>query len=492
MNINGNIYSVLRWLSIVNLLLFLVAVSSIIAASILDVDDQVGKVGVDSTEQDVESVPPYILREISWKTGLYIPPDIECRMEIFSPDNSNRFISPDESTQIIIPKDMDVFEEEQETVNLGLGLDLLFDSLLKPVKRPSRPFPAIMKRFLFENSAFYSTSRSVEMEFMFMKQLEGHFLFPTPYYLLSVPPRKPSPGKKDPFAKGYLGIVMERMRGDTLSNLHMPEYDEVPRESDPIPVDEDRLRWYAFQLVSGIAFMHELRISHGDIKPQNLMFDEVEQILRIIDFGLSSDLSKGVRYDKASGSMSYYAPEVFIFEKLRRIYKGNRFSPRFSMMLDVFTIGSTLCKVFLGRDPNAPIRSSDGALASYAALLDTLGREGPTSALSHEAVSFLKSCMHFDRRIILGDSEIRSLLGVKKETGLTPDIFEPIYKDRPTAVELLQHPWFRPLILKYTAHVKFQGSDSTVEQDDKGCKEYCEPLDATDQKRAAIFAKLFF
>lgn len=47
------------------------------------------------------------------------------------------------------------------------------------------------------------------------------------------------------------------------------------------------IRYYAHELLKGIAFAHKRGVVHKDMKPSNVMIDHSQRILQIIDWGLS-------------------------------------------------------------------------------------------------------------------------------------------------------------------------------------------------------------
>ena len=49
---------------------------------------------------------------------------------------------------------------------------------------------------------------------------------------------------------------------------------------------EERIKFYAMQLIIGLGILHKNNIMHRDIKPDNLMLDEFGY-LKVIDFGLA-------------------------------------------------------------------------------------------------------------------------------------------------------------------------------------------------------------
>mmetsp|Transcript_26497 Transcript_26497/g.25629 ORF Transcript_26497/g.25629 Transcript_26497/m.25629 type:complete len:146 (+) Transcript_26497:368-805(+) len=67
------------------------------------------------------------------------------------------------------------------------------------------------------------------------------------------------------------------------------------------------------QCFSALNYMHSNKISHRDIKPQNLMLKSSDAVdnVKLIDFGLSQDLSAEEVIMAPAGTPYYMAPEQF-------------------------------------------------------------------------------------------------------------------------------------------------------------------------------------
>ena len=63
------------------------------------------------------------------------------------------------------------------------------------------------------------------------------------------------------------------------------------------------------EIISGIEYIHKLDIVHRDLKPENLLLD-LNNTIKIIDFGLSNTYKEGEGLKTACGSPCYAAPEV--------------------------------------------------------------------------------------------------------------------------------------------------------------------------------------
>ncbi|KAA6370833.1 MAG: putative serine/threonine-protein kinase Nek6 [Streblomastix strix] len=74
--------------------------------------------------------------------------------------------------------------------------------------------------------------------------------------------------------------------------------------------------WEIFaQIVLALSFMHSRKVIHRDIKPENI-FIMKDGSARLGDFGLSKIINENDYYAKAAGTKFYFAPEVFMQQKM--------------------------------------------------------------------------------------------------------------------------------------------------------------------------------
>ena len=92
------------------------------------------------------------------------------------------------------------------------------------------------------------------------------------------------------------------------------------------------------QLIYGLEYIHKNKISHRDLKPENLLIKD-DNILAIIDFGLSSEYKNNELLSTPCGSPSYAAPEMIL---------GKRYN---GMNIDIWSSGITLYAMVCGRLP---------------------------------------------------------------------------------------------------------------------------------------------
>jgi len=103
---------------------------------------------------------------------------------------------------------------------------------------------------------------------------------------------------------------------------------------------------YLYQLLQGIAYCHQHRVLHRDLKPQNLLINH-EGELKLADFGLARAFGIPVRnYTHEVVTLWYRAPDVLM---------GSR---KYSTQVDIWSVGCIFAEMVNGR-PLFP-GSSDG------------------------------------------------------------------------------------------------------------------------------------
>lgn len=100
------------------------------------------------------------------------------------------------------------------------------------------------------------------------------------------------------FVKGKFYLILEYC---TKGSLH----DHVKSRG----MDEYHFIETAKQIVEALAFCHKNNVAHRDIKPGNVLLDELNRV-KLADFGISIRLQHNVKHSSYSGSLLYEAPEV--------------------------------------------------------------------------------------------------------------------------------------------------------------------------------------
>ena len=154
------------------------------------------------------------------------------------------------------------------------------------------------------------------------------------------------------------------------------------------------------QVMSAIEYCHNNGICHRDLKPENLLYlkqgAEKDNTIKVIDFGLSQIISPEKKLKTKVGTAYYVAPEIL---------QGN-----YTEKCDIWSAGVILY-IFLSGDPpfNGP---SDAVIYGKIAEMKFNFPEKKWKNISNEAKDLI---MHM----------------------IAPE------KERYTAKEVLQHPWFK-------------------------------------------------
>ena len=95
---------------------------------------------------------------------------------------------------------------------------------------------------------------------------------------------------------------MEFISGGELST-YLSEVKSIPEES---------VRSIARQILHALYYLHQRRITHRDIKPDNILIESFEPLrVKLSDFGLSKMVMDQTFLKTFCGTLLYCAPEVY-------------------------------------------------------------------------------------------------------------------------------------------------------------------------------------
>ena len=125
-------------------------------------------------------------------------------------------------------------------------------------------------------------------------------------------------------------LCMEYINGKSL-------YDYI-KEQEEKRLKEQEAKRIFIQILGGISYCHSKCVSHRDIKLENILLDENNNV-KIIDFGFSTIMSKDSKNKLYCGTLSYMAPEIFSGKE----YKGQA--------ADIWALGILLYAMLCGKFP---------------------------------------------------------------------------------------------------------------------------------------------
>lgn len=183
------------------------------------------------------------------------------------------------------------------------------------------------------------------------------------------------------------------------------------------------VKLFAFQMFCGLNYIHSLDITHRDIKPQNILVDVENGILKICDFGSAKIISENEQSVSYIASRYYRAPELV----LDCVHYGPS--------IDIWASGCVIAEVI---QAGMPMFTSETSFGQIDAIISILG---------YPEQEDLNSFPH--SRSPPSGISVNCTLKEALPTHTPDDILDLLSKifvynpsKRPTAYECMQHPCF--------------------------------------------------
>ena len=203
----------------------------------------------------------------------------------------------------------------------------------------------------------------------------------------------------------YLFIVMELMNGGEL-------FDYLQGKQ----ICEEEAKEFIYQILTALDFIHQGNIVHRDLKPENILINKTkgELVLKLADFGYAEMDDQGLT--NPLYTLYYVAPEVLQNDTRFKEKSLEASSPvAYDKKCDIWSLGVIAYIMLMGYPPFSP--------------------EGPNIEMTpsmYESIlsgEFYYGEMDWQKYSDDAHDFVFSLLQVNPE-------------DRPTALQLLKHPWF--------------------------------------------------
>lgn len=186
------------------------------------------------------------------------------------------------------------------------------------------------------------------------------------------------------------------------------------------------IKSFMWQLLRGIAFCHDNRVLHRDLKPQNLLINNSGS-LKLADFGLARAFGIPVNtFSNEVVTLWYRAPDVLL---------GSR---TYNTSIDIWSAGCIMAEMFTGR-PLFPGTTNEDQLLKIFRLM------GTPSERSWPGISAFPE--YKPTWPVYATQELRAILPQVDSLGL--QLLGQMLQMRPemrcSAHQALAHPWFAEL-----------------------------------------------
>jgi negative regulator of PHO system len=191
-------------------------------------------------------------------------------------------------------------------------------------------------------------------------------------------------------------------------------------------LDPVTIKSFMHQLLRGIAFCHDNRVLHRDLKPQNLLINTQGQ-LKLADFGLARAFGIPVNtFSNEVVTLWYRAPDVLL---------GSR---TYNTSIDIWSAGCIMAEMYTGR-PLFPGTTNEDQLQKIFRLMGT-----PSERAWPGISQFPEYKPNFP---VYATQDLRNILPQVDPVGL--QLLSAMLQLRPelriSAQQALQHPWFAEL-----------------------------------------------
>ncbi|CAN6855063.1 unnamed protein product [Brassica oleracea] len=173
-----------------------------------------------------------------------------------------------------------------------------------------------------------------------------------------------------------LMIITELMEGNTLHKFMLT--------TRPNPLDLKLSISFALDISRGMEFLNANGIIHRDLKPRNMLLTRDQKHVKLADFGLAREETKGFMTSEA-GTYRWMAPELFSYEAFQ-----NGEKKEYDHKVDVYSFAIVFWELLTNK---TPFKGKNNIFVAYAA---SKNQRPSLDNLPKEVGSILEACWAAD------------------------------------------------------------------------------------------------
>lgn len=198
----------------------------------------------------------------------------------------------------------------------------------------------------------------------------------------------------------------------------------------------DDVRYYMYQLLKGLAYIHSCGVFHRDVKPQNTMYDAEKRKLVVVDMGLGEHYYPDQDYNVKVASRYFKGPELLLH---------NRW---YDYALDVWSAGTMLASLIFKKEPFFKGKDNADMIKKHA---EVLGTDALNAYLKRHNLK-LRDDEQEVVPVNCPKKDWTEFVNANNKQFAVPEALDLLSKmlvlegeERISARDALEHPWFKTL-----------------------------------------------
>ena len=231
-----------------------------------------------------------------------------------------------------------------------------------------------------------------------------------------------------------LDVVKDR--GSNTPSLIMEHVNNADFRTLYPKLTDFEIRYYIYEVLKALDFTHSMGVIHRDIKPNNIMIDHPQRLVRIIDWGLAEFYLPGKAYHVRVASRYFKAPE-FLVNYTQYDYSS-----------DMWSLGAVLAGIVFRMEPFFHGQDNPDQLVKIAKVMgtDDLYSYMEKYKITLESHLYDGILGHFPRRIWTKFITVENRnIANAQALDLLDKMLVYDHAERITPREALQHDYFQPV-----------------------------------------------